>query len=414
MNNAAFLEYAQANNLRPVAWFEINYPTYAIKIRYTYPTSDPTDFRERALLQLIDIGVPYVTACALLMIDDPHKSILERFKSDVPQLVYWDNGLNRFALTELGKLKVERIELSKNGVSSWLIDGFTGSPFPKDVIQNLSNGFNWKDAITNPAGFYPFEPAIEQRIEELSTRINESKGDKYQYRLGIPEKAKEVAISPLGPKWMTNLSVGVFLKDSEVVRRIFSDNTNNTISPFGWLSSPNILKITLRDKTHFSLKLAERAKFDAFTDISIDDLRGIVATEIGQVFGSEFIKSNGIEVNAETGLCVLKINTVNAVVKGRERLFSAICKGFLPLQLKGMKGSLFVSLQSAADIYALANLRAGIDESHRSWEDIIRDIKEKYPSSWRQTLIIIERHDLLFRHDITQYIKYGKDDNILQ
>ena len=420
MNNSTFLDYAEANGLRPVAWFDINYPAYAVKVRYMYPTSNPADFRDRALLQLIDIGVSYPTACAILMIDDPHESILKRFKSDVPQLVQFDKELNRLALTEIGKQKVERIELARNGVSSCLVDGFTGLPFPKDVVKYLSNGFSWKDASNISGGIYPFEPSIEQKIIELNTKINECKGDKFQYRLGIPDKAKETSMTPLGTKWMTNLSMGIFLKDTEIVRRIFCDNVANPISPFGWLINPNILKITQRDKTsRFSLKLADQNNSDVFDGISFDDLQQMIAEEIEQEYGSEFIKSNEVNVNADTGLCVFRINTIDAIAKGRERLLSAVNKGFLPLQLKGMNGSLFVSLQPDSKISALACLRAKIDESRAPWEDIISELKEKYPASWRQTLITIGRHDLLFRHDVTQYIKtqYIKDeqdDNILQ
>lgn len=416
MNNSIFIEYAKANGLTPVAWFDINYPAYAVKVRYMYPTSNPADFRDRALLQLIDIGIPYPTACAILMIDDPHKSILERFKSDVPQLVQFDKELNRLALTEIGKQKVERIELARNGVSSCLVDGFTGLPFPKDVVKYLSNGFSWKDASKIPGGVYPFEPAIEQRIIELNTRINEGKGDKYQYRLGIPDKAKETSITSLGTKWMTNLSMGIFLKDSEVVRRIFCNDSANPISPFGWLVNPNILKITPREKTsHFVLKLAEQDKSEVFTGISSDDLRQMIAEQIKQEYGPEFIKFNEVDANAETGLCILRLNTIDPVAKGRERLLSAVNKGVLSLQLKGMNGSLFVTLQPDSKISALACLRAQIDESIDSWENIISELKEKYPTSWRKTLITIGRHDLLFRHDVTQYIKKdGKDDNILQ
>lgn len=416
MNNTTFLEYAEANGLTPVAWFDINYPAYAVKVRYMYPTSNPADFRDRALLQLIDIGIPYPTACAILMIDDPHKSILERFKSDVPQLVQFDKELNRLALTEIGKLKVERIELARNGVSSCLVDGFTGLPFPKDVVKYLSNGFSWKDASKIPGGVYPFEPAIEQRIIELNTRINEGKGDKYQYRLGIPDKAKETSMTPLGTKWMTNLSMGIFLKDTEVVRRIFCDDSANPISPFGWLVNPNILKITRRDETSlFALKLAEQDKSEVFTGIPHDDLLQMIAEEIGQEFSSEFIKSNEVQGNTNTGLCVLKINTIDTITKGRERLFSAINKKFLPLQLKGIVGSLFVSLQPDSKISALADLRARINKyPKKPLNDIISEVKEEYPHSWRQTLITIGRHDLLFRHDVTQYIKGGKDESILQ
>ena len=420
MNNSTFLEYAEANGLRPVAWFDINYPAYAVKVRYMYPTSNPADFRDRALLQLIDIGVSYPTACAILMIDDPHESILKRFKSDVPQLVQFDKELNRLALTEIGKLKVERIELARNGVSSCLVDGFTGLPFPKDVVKYLSNGFSWKDASNIPGGIYPFEPAIEQKIIELNTKINECKGDKFQYRLGIPDKAKETSMTPLGTKWMTNLSMGIFLKDTEIVRRIFCDNVANPISPFGWLINPNILKITQRDKTsRFSLKLADQDKSEIFTGISSDDLRQMIAEQIKQEYGPEFIKFNEVDANAETGLCILRLNTIDPVAKGRERLLSAVNKGVLSLQLKGMNGSLFVTLQPDSKISALVCLRAQIDESIDSWESIISELKEKYPTAWRQTLIAIGRHDLLFRHDVTQYIKTqyikdGKGDNILQ
>lgn len=420
MNNTTFLEYAEANGLTPVSWFDINYPAYAVKVRYMYPTSNPADFRDRALLQLIDIGVPYSTACAILMIDDPHKSILERFKSDIPQLVQFDKELNRLALTGIGKLKVERIELARNGVSSCLVDGFTGLPFPKDVVTYLSNGFSWKDASNIPGGIYPFEPAIEQKIIELNTKINEGKGDKYQYRLGIPDKAKETSMSPLGTKWMMNLSMGIFIKDTEIVRRIFCDDSANPISPFGWLVNPNILKITRRDKTsHFALKLAEQDKSEVFTEIPSDDLRQMIAEQIRQEYGPEFIKFSEVEVNAETGLCVFRLSTIDSVTKGRERLLSAVNKGILSLQLKGMNGSLFVTLQPEPKISALACLRAKIDESRAPWEDIISELKEKYPASWRQTLITIGRHDLLFRHDVTQYIKTqyikdGQEDNILQ
>ena len=259
---------------------------------------------------------------------------------------------------------------------------------------------------------------------ELNTRINEGKGDKYQYRLGIPDKAKETSMTPLGTKWMTNLSMGIFLKDSEVVRRIFCDDSANPISPFGWLVNPNILKITRRDETSlFALKLAEQDKSEVFTGISSDDLRQMIAEQIKQEYGREFIKFNEVDANAETGLCILRLNTIDLVVdlvaKGRERLLSAVNKGVLSLQLKGMNGSLFVTLQPDSKISALACLRAQIDESIDSWENIISELKEKYPASWRQTLIAIGRHDLLFRHDVaqyikTQYIKDGKGDNILQ
>ena len=130
MTDAIFIEYAKTNGLIPFAWFEINYPTYAVKVKYKYPTSDPADFRDRALLQMIDRGMPYSTACSLLMVTDPHQSILQRFKSDNPgpQLVHFDKMLNRLALTPIGRQRIEQIELAREGVSCCFIDGFTGKP----------------------------------------------------------------------------------------------------------------------------------------------------------------------------------------------------------------------------------------------------------------------------------------------
>lgn len=408
MTNNTLIEYAKTNGLTPLAWFEVNYPTYAVKVKYKYPTSDPADFRDRALLQMIDIGVPYSTACSLLLVTDPYQSILQRFKSDEPgpQLVYFDKMLNQLALTPIGRQRIEQIELARDGVSCCFIDGFTGKPFPIDVVNNLKDRFECNEIYNIPGGIYPFNANIEHKIVELNAKLNDGKGRNYQKRLDIPEKSRETSMTLLGPKWMKNLSIGIFLKDTEIVRRIFCDDSVNPISPFGWLVNPNILKITRRDKTgHFSLKLAEQDNYEVFTGISHDDLLQMIAEEIGQEFSSEFIKSNEVQGNTDSGLCVFKINTIDTITKGRERLFSAINKKFLPLQLKGIVGSLFVSLQPDSKISALVDLRARINKyPKKPLNDIISEVKEEYPHSWRQTLITIGRHDLLFRHDVTQYI----------
>lgn len=246
MNNNTFLEYAESQGLAPLIWFDISYPTFAVKVKYSYPTSDPADFRDRALLQLIDLGMPYATACAILMVNDPHQTILERFKSDTPgpQLVHFDKNLNRLALTPMGKHKVERIELAKDGVACCFIDGFTGTPFPTDVVSGLADRFNCSDIKSNPGGLYPFAPNVEQRLVELNARLNDNKGRKYSYRLGIPEKSKETSISLLSPKWMKNLSIGIFLDGQKVVRQIFCDKSTKSVSPFGWLENLSAFKLT--------------------------------------------------------------------------------------------------------------------------------------------------------------------------
>ena len=246
MNNNIILEYSRVNRLKPLAWFDINYPAFAVKVKYKYPTSDPTDFRDRAILQLIDLGMPYSSICSILMVTDPHQTILQRFKSDNPgpQLVFFDKILNRLALTPMGKQRVERIELAKDGVSCCFIDGFTGTPFPADVIENLKERFNCYEINSIPSGIYPFEADIERLITDLNSKICDGKGSRYLYRLGLPLKAKETTMTSLGPKWMKNLSVGVFTNGTEVVRKIFCDDKVKPISPFGWLENIDSFKLT--------------------------------------------------------------------------------------------------------------------------------------------------------------------------
>lgn len=410
MNNKTFLEFAESQGLVPLIWFDISYPTYAVKVKYSYPTSDPADFRDRALLQLIDLGMPYATACALLMVNDPYHTILERFKSDTagPQLVHFDKNLNRLALTPMGKRKVERIELAKEGVACCFIDGFTGIPFPTDVINGLVDRFDCSDINKNPGGLYPFDPNVEQRLIALNARLNDNKGRKYLYRLGIPEKSKETSISLLSPRWMKNLSIGIFLDGQEVVRKIFCDKSINPVSPFGWLENLNAFKLTGCGNNHFSYVKEKESNTDVFTQVSFSSLRQLYECAVEKEYGSDFLKDITLTVDPETGRCTIEIQHLGANMRNRSKMFSFIEKGLMPIRLLGVSGSAFVNVKATQEITNLGHLRKNINVSNADWQQTVDCLKHKYPGHWRQILIDIDRHDLLFRHDVENYIKYGK------
>lgn len=415
MNNRMMLEYADGNGLTPLVWFNIFYPAYAVKVKYKYPTSDPADYRDRALLQLINLGISYDTACALLMIADPHKTILRRFKSDYPgpQLVRFDMDLNRDVLTPAGERKINQIELTREGMSCCFIDGYNGTPFPIDVVKNLTDRFCFKDVDTFPGGIYPFAADIEQKIIELNAKVTDGKGNEYQYKLGIPEGSRETSMSSLGPKWMTNLSIGIFLKGTQVVRSIFCDNSNQPVSPFGWLGKIDEFKLTVNlKKNKFYYINDKSAVNNVFTQDSLSDLQKLqklIASLIGKEYGSEIESHISVEIDSTTSQCHIKINSFKSITRNRSRLLSLIEERLMPIQLNGLIGTLFLEV-TADDEYTkeLGELRQKINKSTKDLTDIINEIINKYPKDWRQILIDIDRHDLLFEYDVEHYITYGK------
>ena len=410
MTDAIFIEYAKTNGLIPFAWFEVNYPTYAVKVKYKYPTSDPADFRDRALLQMIDRGMPYSTACSLLMVTDPHQSILQRFKSDNPgpQLVHFDNMLNRLALTPIGRQRIEQIELAREGVSCCFIDGFTGKPFPIDVVDNLKDRFECNEIFNNPGGMYPFDANIEHLIMQLDARVNDGKGRNYQKRLGIPEKARETTMTSLGPKWMKNLSIGIFLDGTEIVRKIFCDDKANPISPFGWLKNANYFKLdgSVRSK-RFNYIIDKADATNVFVNNS-PDLKQLIQSSIGSEYGTEFVKGISLTWDPEISTFQIFVDNIDETTRNRYRMLSIIESGIMPIKLTGMVGSLFIKVKATTSLNDLGHLRNKIDKSGGDWHEIVDMIRKDYPSNWRQTLIAIDRHDLVFRYDTEQFIKYGK------
>ena len=410
MTNKTLIEYAKAHGLTPLAWFEITYPAYAVKVKYKYPTSDPADFRDRALLQMIDRGISYSTACSLLMVTDPHQTILQRFKSDNPgpQLVHFDKMLNRLALTPIGRQRIEQIELAKDGVSCCFIDGFTGNPFPNDVVDNLKNRFECYEIYNNPVGIYPFDANIEHKIVELNARVNDGKGRNYQKRLGIPENARETAMTSLGPKWMRNLSIGIFWNGAEVVRKIFCDDRANPISPFGWLENINTFKLDGNVRSRKFVYVIDNSDCTNVFVNNSNDLNQLILSTIRTEYGAEFVKEINLTWNPKTSQFQIFINSIDETTRNRSRILSTIENGIMSIKLTGMTGSMFIEVKASEIINSLGHLRNKIDKSDHDWHEIIDMVRKDYPNNWRQTLIAIDRHDLVFRHDIEQFIKYGK------
>lgn len=417
MTNKTFLEYAKEKGLVPLAIFTIKYPLYAVKVKYRYPTSDPTDFRNRAILQLIDKGISYKTACALLMVRDPHESIFERFKNSDPgpQLVRFDRMENKYVLTPMGRQMVERIELAREGVACCFIDGFTGLPFPKDVIEGMTERFDCEEVKTVKGGWYPFEPNIEAKILELNARLNDGKERNYRYRLGLHEKAMETDMTPLGPKWMRNLSIGFFLKGTEVVRRIFCNNNTNPVSPFGWMEEISEFKIIpVPETTRFEYTKCAPDNTCIFAGDALSELEGAISGLIKKEYGEDLPKKSKLAIDPLTGHCTLFIRNVDNVPKNKKsKLLSVIKKGVMTVTLPGLDGVVCISTDAAPEIKDLGELRALIHRSELPWEEIIDRVKARYHGNWRRVLISIGCHDLLAQYDIKHFIKYGNESDIL-
>ena len=93
---------------------------------------------------------------------------------------------------------------------------------------------------------------------------------------------------------------------------------------------------------------------------------------------------------------------------GRSRILSVVEKKNMGIQLRGITGTLFIEVNANDSVNNLALLRKKIELSTQDWHEIIKRVRTEYPNNWRQTLNSIGRHDLIFRYDIENFIKYGK------
>lgn len=410
MTNKDFITYARKNGLTPLAWFNITYPAYAVKIKFKYPTSNPDDFRDRALLELIDLGIPYSTACALLMIKDPHEAILQRFKSSesTPQLVHFDKKLNRLALTPVGRMRVQNEILTRDGIATSFIDGFSSEPFPIDVVKSLTDGrYDKSDVVRSPSGDFPFDPDIDRSLIKLNRKLIEGKGHDYHHRLGIPANAMETQMSHIDTNWITNLAIGVFLKDSRIVRRIFCDKNPNPVSPFGWLQNLDGFKLTINGGK-FGYTKIHPATSDLFKNLSEKDFTKIVMSELKSAYGNDFSRECTLGIASDTGQVTLHVSKIGKESKNRRKLFPQIKEGIMPIPMNGIVGSLFIRVTGDDSLLNLAKISSIINQSDQTWIEIIDGLKYIYPDNWRRILVDIDRHDLLFRYDVERFIHYGK------
>lgn len=406
MNKETIISFATSKGLTPVAWFSIKYPVYTIKVRYQYPTSDPSDFQDRALLRLIDAGMPYNTACDILLIDDPHESILRRFTSSDtgPQLVSFDKESNRRVLTPMGHAKIERPVLSKRAVASCFIDGFSCEPFPKDVISNMDNNrFHPEEIGFIANGDYPFNPNIESRLEELNSRLKDKKDKKLLQRLQLPFNATEISISLISQEWIKDLSIGVFLKDEKIKRYLFCSDSESPISPFGYVESLDLFKLTIDDeKNRFGYRKDNQVSNSIFAaEVSV--LSKVVLTGIERWFGSGVVSKSFFD---QAMAPEIYIEELCGTKNSRAKLFRAISEGYMSIPMLGLVGDIFIKVNTTPEVYNLSKLREMIDSSVDDWDKSVREIQDQYPDKWRKILLDIGRHDLLFRHDIENFIHY--------
>lgn len=411
MNKDTVMKYAEAKGLEPLAWLELRYPAFAVKVQYSYPTSDPSDFQDRALLHLIDIGIPYRQACDLLLIDDPHDSILRRLKSDDPgpQLVHFNTQINRLALTPMGKARVEREQLVRTGTRVSYIDGFTGEPFPKDLVEQLKGDQFDAEGVADrlPNGEYPFDADIEQRIRAIETKVNDNKGDRYLQRLMLPPNAKEISLRSLGPRWVKNLSIGVFLKEGVLKRHLFCGDRTEGISPFGYVRDISKMTLTANPTTKkFGYKISNGAEDRLFSQKDSGAAERLLLMLLEKEFGIDKSCDCTLTQDAETGALSFEINRVGGSKTKKIKILKGVSDKIISTSLPGLAGNLFLKTKGSEQVEHIAHMRAKINEASGDWHEVVDALKEKYPENWRNILTETGRHDLLFRHDLKQYIHY--------
>ena len=208
---------------------------------------------------------------------------------------------------------------------------------------------------------------------------------------------------------MKNLSVGVFTNGTEVVRKIFCDDKVKPISPFGWLENIDSFKLTGSvHSMRFAYIKKQQKSANLFVDIPSNDIIRVVKASIEVEYGSEFVNCISLYYDSETSRCVLQVNSLDNVMAGRSRILSVVEKKNMGIQLRGITGTLFIEVNANDSVNNLALLRKKIELSTQDWHEIIKRVRTEYPNNWRQTLNSIGRHDLIFRYDIENFIKYGK------
>lgn len=415
MNKAIILKFAADHELEPLAWFVFKYPAYGVKIQFKYPTSNPADFQDRALLQLIDLGIPYQTACDLLLIDDPHESILHRFRSDNPgpQLVGFDKMQGRQVLTPLGKQRADKPQLTKNGVISSYIDGVQCTPFPIDVVEKLKNGiFHCEEVSYVPNGDYPFDPNIEHLLEELNVKLNDKKGSKYLQRLQLLCDAEEVRMKCLGAYWSTDLSIGIFVKEGAVKNYLFCGDIPTPVSPFGYLHNLKEIKLTVANDRLYYSKHPDSSE-GLFYNLDYSTLKQLIIRELEQEYGVGIWSKDNLNIDSNTGVASLHLKSLEGAKSKRMKILKAVSSRCISVRLPGLSGNFFIKISASKDIEEISKLRMEIDKSSDDWHDIIRKVQTEYPTMWRNILIDIGRHDLLFRHDVENYIHYSDEQDNL-
>ena len=402
MNNQTIESFAKAEGLEPIVWFGIKYPSYSIKVKYSHPTSNPEDFKNRALLRLIDAQIPYVTACDILLIDDPHRSILWRFKypESGPQLVMYDERRKCDVLTSMGQSYIEKPIVTKQSTESRFIDGFTCRPFPKDVVEKLEND-RWHSESTSyiPNGYWPFYN------ENDLVKLNNTRDKGILKRLQLPTNVTESSFSLIDYEWIKDFSIGIFLKNGSLKRYIFCGDNASPICPFGYLQNVECFKLVINQKKDIvSYKKDTNQKND---EIFLNDIDAIINL-INRRLESQFVLTNSNAYSIEKSGFVpeIYVKELSGTKKKRTKFLEFIYDGYMTLPLPGITGSLFVRVKASPQIQDLAKMKKEIEVSEQNKFKHIEDMQRKYPDRWRTLLLDMGRHDLLFLYDVEHFIKY--------
>ena len=414
MNEKTIIKFADKYNLTPVAFFRLYYPAYSIKIKYKVPSNDPLDFLQRALLRLIGAGISYKEAAALLLIHDPHNAILKKFKNDEPVLVAFDKMKNRDDLTPFGRSRVERVVLTKSITVSGFVDGTTGEPFPTDMVSRLENGaFHYVDIDFVPNRDYPFEPDVESKLHQLETDLIESKTKSLRKRLRLPAKAMDIGISLLEAVWVTDLSMGIFTKDGQVKRYLFCGDSDEVITPFGYLKDPASVSFFAEPQKNTLTPRVFPDPIPTVMEGNHEGIKKLLYDSLTKLYGREQISLHNIKVDMLTGQTEIFIDKLAGTKKQRTRLLNDIENGvtdsgekFLRMRISGLPGVIYIKAEVSGHISGISVMKQKIVRDTTNWKNQLALIQKEYPDNWRKVLRDIGRKDLLFIHDKEKFIKY--------
>ncbi len=121
-------------------------------------------------------------------------------------------------------------------------------------------------------------------------------------------------------------------------------------------------------------------------------------------YGKGVVSQSDISINPQTTVPEVYIENLDGAKSSRLKLLSSISEGYMSIPMSGLAGDIFIKVKTTPEVYNLSALKEMVDCSVGDWHKSVQEIQNRYPANWRKVLLDIGRHDLLFRHDIENFI----------